>query len=560
MITISESPYDVHTTGNPAVWTIMASDADSIPFYWKGVRSELATTGPANLPNGTDLTIAWSEPRFGPTISITFTAVTSPTSDILEIPANPADYASYAAYWQAVADKIQAHPKVFPFLKAYAEDRGVGVSLWLEAMEYDDEWSVTITDPSVASIAVIAHDEIETNFPSNYKVSAEVMVETEFDGTYTRAAILEVIPGTDSKARFNVADVLHAYIRDSLTDPLVPAWDADAPFTTDTVRHYYLRIWEDIGEVSADYDTYLESDPHIAVLGGVASSIAADMDFFGALDVDRPILSWFPDGKTIDEVSPEWLPWYNYKTEDATPGIEWIVYYTDGSTETNTQYLEDIIVAPSEIVLFPISYRLLDVLVFSPLLYKVEIRVVDGSDVSYTAASPWRTYMVDHNYYESVRYLMYLNGFHLPMCLICNGDFEVDLEVDRDTSVAVFAPGATSAFFEQRQHAEDWTNVFTYNTPYLRSLEADALRELLIYGKLYEVSEYGYIPLLLRGKSFRLTTTRNNLNAFSIEAEPALLSRFYSTIMIPTTDEGAAWLTDLENYWATELALPWQLP
>ncbi len=560
MITISATPYAVHTTGNPAIWTIMASDADSVPFYWKGVRSELATTGPKNLPNGTDLTITWTEPNFGPSISITFTAVTSPTSDILELPANPADYASYAAYWQAVADKIQAHPKVFPFLKAYAEDRGVGVSLWLEVLEYDEDWTVVITDPSVADIAVIPHDELETNFPSNYKVNVEVMIETGWGEEYARAAIMEVTPGTDSKARFNVADVLHAFIRDSLPDPLVPTWDADAPYLATTVRHYYIRIWEGIGEASADYDTYLESDPKICVLGGIASAIAADMDFFGSINVDSSILSWFPDQKTIDEISPEWLPWYNYKEDDATPGIEWVAYYTDGSEETNTFYLEDIIVEPSQIALFPISYRLLNISVPSPLLYKIKLRVVDGSVVSYTAASPWRNYLVDHNVYESTRYLMYLTGFYFPACLICPGDFEAELEVDRQTSQAVFAPGATSAFFEQRQHAQSWTDVFTYNTAYLRKMEADALRELLIYGKLYEVSEYGFIPLLLRGKTFRMGSTRENLNRFAIVAEPALLSRYYSTVAIPVTEEGEAWLTDSGNYWATQLALPWQLP
>ena len=172
--------------------------------------------------------------------------------------------------------------------------------------------------------------------------------------------------------------------------------------------------------------------------------------------------------------------------------------------------------------------------------------------------SPIRTYYVDYNYYKEQRYLMYLNSFSAPQVLRCIGDLVEDVGISRQESRHILPPAYNPAFAEIRQYDADWSEVFTYHTGWVTRLEARALQEMLIYNYLYEVSPYGYIPLYLVSESFPITATRDTLHSITLKTKPALLSKFYSNILIPLTAEQEGWLTDLEEYWQTSMALPWQ--
>lgn len=540
------------------VYEVLCADGDGMPFKWRGIRSKLVSTGYIAYPTATDITINFQEPEFGPSHTQTFTTVASPAADD-ELPDSLTGFGTALEYWQEIASIIQAHPAIAPYLTIYAEDAGTGIALWVVATEYNPDWTVEIAIGSVPNFATTDYTTLLTTFPSNYRLHADVWVEDSYGGTAQKVATLEGIPGADSRVRFDVAKILHDAIRNTFANPSLPIFDSTDAQILDILRNYYLRIWENIGEVSATYDNYLETTPKEVLYGGISQSSFAAGDLFDNLDAANSLLSWYPDRKTVAITQPEWLPWYNYTDAAINPGLEVMYFYEDGTSFTQRNYEIDPITESHQVCLIPVGPPALDPVKLEDCV-KYKVRVITINEELMTVYhSQARTYFIDRGYARN-RFLMYLNAFHAPITLRCTGDLEEDLEVDREVSQRVLAPGFLPTIDENFQYAESWENIFTYNTGYLTKLEAKALSELLIFSRLFEVSTYGYIPLQLRGKKFAITSDRQNLHAYAIECTPALLARHYSNILIPITAEQDAWLTDLGEYWQTALALPWETP
>lgn len=538
------------------VFEVLCTDGTGMPFKWRGIRSRLRSTGYIAYPTATAITITFQEPDFGPSFSQTFTAVAAPSAED-EIPDGIVTTA--LAYWQAVADIIKAHPVIAPHLTAYVEDHGTGHDLFVAAKAYDAGWTVQIEIGTVPNFATTDYTTLLTTYPTNYRLNADVWVEDSYGGTYLKAGTVEGIPGADSRVRFDVSSIIHNAIRAGFSEPNLPVFSSTDAQILDILRHYHLRIWENIGEESATYDSYLSTAPAEVLYGGISQSAAAAGDLFDNLAADNSLLTWYPDRKKVAMDQPEWLPWYNYSGAAINPGLEIMYFYEDGTFYTERNYEINPLTESHQVCLIPVGPPALDAgRMESAVKYKVRVITINESFVTVYHSQP-RTYFVDRNYARN-RYLMYLSAFAVPHTLRCTGELEKDLEVDRESSQRVLAPGFLPTIDEVFQYNEQWSDIFTYHTGFLPKLEAEALRELLIYGKLFEVSAYGYIPLLLRGKKFGITTNRQNLHSYAIECTPALLARYYSNILIPITAEQEAWLTDLGEYWQTALALPWETP
>ena len=541
------------------VYEVLCTDGAGMPFKWRGIRSRLRSTGYIAYPTGTDITITFQEPDFGPSFSQTFTAVPSPSAPD-EIPNSLVGFGSALDYWQVVASIIAEHPVIAPHLITYVEDNGTGHDLFVAAAAYNAGWEVQIEIGSVPNFATTNYTTLLTTYPQNYRLNADVWVQNTYGGTYHKVATLECIPGEDSRCRFDISSVLHEAIKPTFGVPGLPIFTSTDAQILDILRNYHLRIWENVGEVNETYNNYLSTTPKEVLYGGIAQSAFAAGNIFDNLDADNSLLTWYPDKKTVAPAQPEWLPWYNYSDAAINPGIEIMYFYDDGSFYTERNYEINPLTESHQVCLIPVGPPALDAgRMTSAVKYKVRVITFDSEELMPVYHSQPRTYFVDRGYARN-RFLMYLNAFNVPITLRCTGDLEKDIEVDRAVSQRFlpnrFPPGYDQYF----QYSEEWQDIFTYHTGYLSRLEAETLRELLVYGKLYEVSAYGYIALLLRGKKFSITSDRQNLHAYAIECTPALLAKFYSNILIPITAEQEAWLTELGAYWQTALALPWETP
>lgn len=561
MILIAEQPDDLVLSGNPVLWKIRALDIEGMPFMWKGARAELRSSDYIDIAEGDYFTISWTEPS-GITWGQSFEAAASPSA-ITEIPSDASGYPTYLAYWEAIAEIVQSHQAIYPFFLVYAVDNGDGISLWVEAREYSTEWDVYFTIDNLTAPEFSAHtSDPETNAPDNYKVYIDVAIEATYGaGDFEIFATLEGIPGTDSEAIFDLSGVLHNAIQHMLPTPPLPTWGSADIYLLDSLRTYYIRVWE-----MADEEGYTEVEQgpdKLAMCGGIAQNLFATYGFFDNLNADNSLLTWYPNNKKVSTEQPEYLPWYNYTGASKTIVLEYVRYTISGAQPALYAFdIDPIEVGENRVAVIPCGYTQLDI--DDDEVLKYTVRVVDD-DSDWEGGTPTylsqpRTYYVDYNYYRSTRYLMYLNSFCAPQVLRCIGDLAEEMEVARQDSRHILQPNYNFAFAEIRQYDAEWTELFTYNTGWLSRTEARALQEMLAYNHIYEVSTYGYIPLYLLSQSFPITATRNTLHSIELKTKPALLSKFYSNILIPLSAEQEAWLTDLEEYWQTALALPWQTP
>lgn len=562
MFVISSQPDEVALSGNPVIWKVRALDTEGMPFMWKGARAELKTTGYIDVAEGDFFILSWNEPTVS-SQSIIFLSILSPSA-INHIPSDSGEYPTVLAYWEAIAEIMQAHPEIAPFFDVYAVDNGDGISLWIQAREYESGWSVSynIDDMTPPDYTAVAYDIPETNAPDNYNVNVDVIIESTYNsGNYERYATLYGIPGSDSEVAFDISEVLHKALTSFLADPPLPPWGATEPILLDTLRNYYLRVYESADEEL--YDNVSVLDTKLILLGGIAQNLFSAYDFFANLDEDNSLLTWYPDKKKVGVEQPEYLPFVNYSESDLIFYVEVTRYFEDGTSSVVNKYTDyPITLAPWQVSAIPVGFTQLGLNPAGGIQkYTVQVRFRDfdidplPEGVNY---SPIRTYYVDYNYYKEQRYLMYLNSFSAPQVLRCIGDLVEDVGISRQESRHILPPAYNPAFAEIRQYDADWSEVFTYHTGWVTRLEARALQEMLIYNYLYEVSPYGYIPLYLVSESFPITATRDTLHSITLKTKPALLSKFYSNILIPLTAEQEGWLTDLEEYWQTSMALPWQ--
>ena len=129
--------------------------------------------------------------------------------------------------------------------------------------------------------------------------------------------------------------------------------------------------------------------------------------------------------------------------------------------------------------------------------------------------------------------------------------------MEREESQRILTPDYTEATAENFQSSEAWADFFTYRSGYLRKLDLHALEELAIFGKAWEVYTEGYIPLLLKGKKFPISDSRQNLFSITIECSPALQRKNYSNVLIPIEDTEEGWLIVPEGYWKTVFGKIW---
>lgn len=568
MFVVSTQPEDVVLSGNPVIYKVRALDQDSMPFMWKGARAELVTDGYVDIPVGEYFTVSWQEPS-GVLWGQSFEAAASPSTNT-EIPSDDSGYPTNLAYWEDIASIVQAHPAIFPLFTVYAEDNGDGISLWVIAKAYETGWSVSfsIVNLTGPEFSTNAYAIPTTNSPDNYRIYIDVAIEATYGaGDYEVYATLEGIPGVNSECTFDISEVLHKALQSLLADPPIPAFDTAAPVLVDTLRNYYIRIWEMADDVNySDIEIFPSGgQTKLALLGGIAQNLHANYDFFDNLADDNSFVTWYPDKKKVGVNQPEYLPWINYLGANAIFYLEVTRYYDDGSSSVVNKYTSySLTLAPWQIAAIPVGFSQLGLDPDAGIQkYTVRVRFRDFDVVPLPDGvdySPIRTYYVDYSYYKEERHLMYLNSFYAPQVLRCIGDLVEEAKVSRQESMHILPPNYSSAFSEISQYDAEWNELFTYNTGWVTRLEARALQEMLVYNYLYEVSSYGYIPLYLLSESFPITATRDTLHSVILKTKPALLSKFYSNILIPLSAEQEAWLTDLEEYWQTALALPWQTP
>jgi len=555
-LTLLSAPENVHFAKNPAIVKMRADqDGFGTLFDAVGVRAEMSYTDTDRFATGDTLVISFDEPD-GTTTTVTFTAAGTYDGDN-DIP-DDTFAGTDTEYWAAINSKVGTHPQVAPFFSVYLTASG-GTKLNVQALSAATGWALTLTNGPGLTVTDVAATADAT--PANYRVLLEVYVERTYrEGDYTLAAQLEGLneSGTGS-VYFDISSVLAAECRAARSEPLVPTYGTTDPFLGDNFRRYYYRYTEEYGSPAVTQDwTYASAK--MAIDGGVSQATFAEGDFLAGLDATDSLLTWLPDGRKLGPTQPEYMHWYNYTGATRTVYLRVIWYDITDNTEGGDAYYFNspgLSVRAGETAVFPVGPDIFG-LDAEATAYRYTVQVYYTA-ISETELSQARTYYIDRDYYESERTLQYLNGFGVPDCIRCTGEWGKKLNVSRQLAEKPLLPGFNTLASDRYQYARIWDNELTYRTGFITRQEADVLQELLIAGEVYDVSADGYIPLQITSSSFTVTETRRDLHSYQFTAQPRLDMKNYSKKKLNSiyTD---AWLDEFGEPWFDAFTIPWQEP
>lgn len=559
LLSLISNPGDIALSRNPVIFQIRALDDAGDPYIIRGPMSEARATTYFYFNVGDTVNVAWTEPD-GTTQTVTFTAAASPSTENQIYSGNPAG--THAATWALNAARIQAHSQVAPFLRIYSSDNGAGISIFAEVLEFSDDWGVELGGTITAgTVNFIDTATSSSNLPNNFKVLLDVHFEDSYqDGDFSSIATLQAIPDTAGYVTFNLQEVIDKAAAYSLADPPIPQFGTNEITKADVLRRFYVRYREDYDNIVSPAWTY--DDLRLILCGGIAQNIFADYDFFTSFNADNAFLTWYPDGKNVSTDQPEYLPWINFTGADVQISAELRRTTATGTLSTLYRYtFNGLTLAPYEVALIPVGYT--EINVASTDVKKYTVRVIDDSSDweggSPTYLSQSRSYYVDYSYYQDPRYLMYLNSFCCPLTLRCTGEIAKSIEIQRTQSERILAPDYSSTTAEVFQHDDFFRNLFTYHTGYLSRAEVDALQEMLIYNRIYEVYEEGYIPLYLTSDKWDIYTTRQFLHSLVLETIPAMYRKNYSNTNIDLVAPEGWRLSDDSDFWRTAFGETWKI-
>lgn len=580
-VTITQQPGEIAFSRNPMLWKFQAMDGDMMPYraygaraYWRSYEYIFALT-PLDFTDGETITLSATDPD-GIGHVVVFIWKTTPTAEN-HFPALVSGYDNWYVYTQEIVEIIASHSRISPFFNTYLSiPSGTDIRITVESKDTSPGWSLAwssdlIDAASTQFDGVIldtdSFDPIANNLPIDYKIRLDVFIEREYDsGTYTYAAQLEGVPNGNSECLFDISAILHREALLGLSDPPLPIFNSIVPQRAENLRRYYVRYTEITG--TPDYDTAF-SATKLVMLGGISQAYFADLDFFAGLDATNSLLTWAPDGKTVDAGQPEWLHFYNYSDADMQIVLLVTVETAAGIQPSLGAFDNEetpLIIPAGEVWLLPCGVAQLSEVLGAIHLtgaLRYTVRVTDdttdweGGDGEFFSQP--RTFYVDSKTYnDAPRYLQYLSGLWLPETMRCIGDFSKDLEVEREESTRILAPDYSATTFETFQNSEDWDHIFRYHSGWMRKTDLDALQQLLIARKAWEVYEDGYTPILLKEKRFRIYDSRENLYAVRIQCAPALKPRNYANTALLNPDTGG-WLTVSGGFWKTLFGKPWSI-
>lgn len=532
MITLIDNPSTIALTRNPIRYRLRATDPEGSP-YGGGRGVEVRLEIQDYFEDGDTLIVNWTEPS-GTTTSIIFTAKLIPSA-IDEFQANDGFQPPVDEYINNVVGVIALHPQIAAFFTVAYQDNNPTFNILFIAKSLNADWVVDLDVSGVTPSVTVVQDltVIPNSTPPNYRVQMEVFFEDTYMGSdYHQVASLRAAPDAFGFVFFEIQQIIHAEFETTRPSAPLPPYGSDTMLIADNLRRYFVRFTEEYG-TPVEVQPWQYDDTRRALFGGISQQKWLTTDFFSILSRDNCWLSFYPDKKKITPDQPEWLKFYNYMPDTYQIFLKVEVFDATESgykTIINPFSATKLELSQYETALIPVNYNALglgDTGVADIVKYTVQ--VLGELDMQIYQLSDVLTFYVDYTTYKDQRYLMYLNSFGLPETLRTTGLLDKQLEVNREilSRSLAFADEYTS--YENRQYAENFRNIYTFRSGYYSRAEVDALQELLIYNRAWDVSSVGVFGLLILTDKFQVTQTFQFLHSIEFDAVLSLSPRNYST-------------------------------
>ena len=534
MIEILKQPDYLAMSRNPVAYRIQAKTDSGVAFGATGVVATITVS--EGFEVGNEIIVRFTEPSSNPVI-VAFSVSNNPSSNPSVLPSYSGFQVDLPSYMNHIAALLSKHIVLSPFFTFSAVSVSSNlVELRAICRSIQDGWSVSFSDsviedvfipPSFGNLPAVADAR-----PASHKILYEVFFEEIYSaGVFRLIASLETYADASGFVAFDIQDILDSAFRNALSAQPIPTFSSVTPQQSQNLRRYYVRIAERYGSPATTHPwQYLGaiSTPNVLRLGGVAQNLWQDNPhWLDSTSVADSIMSWYPRAKVVGLDQPEWLA-YQAKEEGETVSLQIISTNEDGVTTTydmfNTTPHNPL--RRGETMLFPIGATKIGLTNIEDVIrYQVRVQEYGNSG---NFKSLFFTYYIDRQYYESSRYIVYLNGFGVPQTLRCTGVFSPSVNFDRTHSkrpLSPFGDVAQSGEVAMRSRTDE---TFTYRSGYLRPDEIQALQELLVSDYVYEVFEEGFIPLKIIDKQFKLPETGQFMSVIEFSAMPRIDYRNYS--------------------------------
>lgn len=560
MITLLSIPPSPALSRNPVRYRMRAVDGDGMPYGAKGSTATLQFTNNA-FQAGETVTLSYVD-EDGLTTAITFTAAADPAS-INQVQAHTVGLTQEGV--EAIADKIQAHYRIGPFLTLMIEPVSVSTyKIIATARHATRDWEVDWDDSGLSGTTSVttSANQADTT-PDNYKVLFDIFFEDTYEqGNFVQVASLTATPDGASEMTLDLQRVLDRECLYSLATPPLPAVGNTGYLRADNLRRFYIRYREQYDDITDLAKAWNHLGTALVQHAGVSQEVfAASPDFLANVTKDTSFLTYYPDRKVLGVEQEDYLPWYNYTGSTITTvGPEDLVrlniteYDEDNTSSTSTKALGSLEIDADECLLIPAGPAQLGIDA-ATVKYTVQlVRVVTqpGLDPAIAELSPLRTFYVDRDYYDAQRTLFYLNSFGLPCSLRCLGELTEEAQIDRRSAQRILDDYSANTR-ELYQYDRDYTALYTYRTGHLRKSEAIALQDMLVENMAYEQGSNAYYSLQILTNTFQITETRQQLHQVTFQARRSLREiNFSGAQAMQTADIGSWLLEDESGSWQLE--------
>lgn len=549
-------PRKVSFSRNEIIFAVQATDDNGLPHAAQSA-SCLAYNG-SRFSDGDSIIISWGEPN-GVTDSQIFTASDGPSDDA-EFPADNF-VGTDDEYWDAVALVIQSHADIaWRFnvsREIYASVSGVQEGIRITCRESSDEWTVTASGFS----GVQNFNYKEATFPANYNVIVELIFQRSIDEGFEKVARLKGYPDTLGNCVFDLSSILNAELKDTMSEPPIPELGNNHPYLIQNARRYQIRYTERHGSPAADQDWRYITTRNV-IIGGESIERNRNCDFFDELNNNNSLLTWYPDGKQISHNTPEYLPWFNHTGGNAAVYLRVQTFNAVSEIPNTFTYFNNDsspFAKPYDTVMVPVGFNQLDLAGINQDIAKYTCQLFYTHND--TAASQIRTFYVDTMHRECLRHIFYLNSFNIPQTLRLTGQRKKSLKINRQKSRRIIRAQDSLLIGENFQYDFDYDMEYTYRSGYLSRNEVEALQELLIFNRVYEIYADGYRRLDLTEKKYNITECLQLLHSVSFKAVPSIQLRGYSNYVIPCADTNKCgpenWQEPSGECWETSDDLKW---
>ena len=474
--------------------------------------------------------------------SFTFTFVDSNTTNPLELPTNFTSLSDHAYVYGPLWKKLVQHAELFADIDiVWFNNAGATPKLHFRSRTIGDNDLAIVQGICASNNSSGVNPVPRPNFRIRLEIWEKLGIFAE-DGSYEpttgntrKIAELEQIPDSLGNATFEVSSVLRQFFGRNY-------YESPSGRQNNVLARYFIRYAEVYGTpptltnpVKVLPDTY-------AINGGFAIEEAAESEtFLENVVMNRWFFSFQPLVKKVRRLSYEVLHVLLNNNTTLQPRVK--RYFTDGSTSeanfgsvtpTNYPMLYGVNAYVGAILPGGIETT-------TKKLYKYEIWFVDPGDPT-EPRSVKKTYMVDDEYYENIRYFMFRNSLGGFDTFYTTGKVEQTESTEFSTFRKFIPAEPQQGFSGMGKKINSSIRGMKVNTGYIsREWKEYLMSELFKAEEIYEYTETNLFAINIRNTDAKLSDSNDTMHDFTFEYNYAFENTQHQTI-------NSRLLSDLYSY------------